>query len=109
MENTHPNSLGTTLGDRSVECYARKLGVIGETIDDRILQGMRHRLSNLLVEDGKEVFELFSVLGRDANIFFQDANAFPFIVRVDKADPHNPNSRLRIVAVLRGPISKEAR
>ena len=92
-----------------MECYARKLGVLGESIDEERLRVLRQRLSHLLVEEGKEVFELFSVHGRDANVFFQDANAFPFFVRVDKADPNNPNSRLRIIAVLRGPALKKTR
>lgn len=100
--------MGVASGDRSIECYARKLGVVGETIDEIKLQGLRQRLSNLLIEDGKEVFELFPVHGRDAKGFFRDANAFPYYFRVDKADPNNPNSRLRIVTVLQGPAIRKA-
>lgn len=98
--------MGVVFGNRSVECYARKLGVLGETIDEKILQGLRSRLSNLLVIDGKEVFELFAAQGRDSNALFADSNTFPYLLRVDRSDPNNPHSRFRIVAVLKSPVLK---
>ncbi|MBI5422027.1 hypothetical protein HZA44_02750 [Candidatus Peregrinibacteria bacterium] len=110
MEKTNFNPqgviLGSSLGGHSMECYARKLGVLGETIDEDLLQRLRRRLAHLLVVDGNEVFELFAAQGKESNAFFGNPSAFPYFVRVDKAEPNNPDSRLRIAAVLKGPLFK---
>jgi len=105
QKNLNPQGtiLGAALGNRSVECYARKLGVIGKTIDEKTLLGMRLRLANLLLEDGNDVFELFSAQGKESKAFFVEPDAFPYFFRVSKENPNNPDSRFRIVSVLERP------
>ncbi len=99
-------SQGVALGDRSVACYARKLGVFGETIDEKELEGLRIRLRNLLVEDGNEIFELYGELGW--NPMGINRESFPYFLRVDRKDPRSPNSPFRIVATLVRPVMTKA-
>jgi hypothetical protein len=108
MEQSNPKSQELSpIVDRSVECYARKLGVAGESvgeIDEQTLQGLRKRLNNLLLVDEEEgVFELFSVRGRESKAYFPGADLYPYLLRLDTKDPSSPNSPLRVVEVLDRP------
>lgn len=109
MEQENINSQEVVLGNRLVECYAKKLGVLGETIDVQKLQGLRQRLAHLLVMDGNEVFELFAIQGRESKAFFREPGEFPYYFQVTREDPRIPNSRYRIVAVLGRPALRSVR
>ncbi len=107
MGQSNLKSQGSVPKDQSMECYAQKLGVAGESvgeIDRQTLQGLRERFRNLLLVDEEEgVFRLFPIRGRESSAYFSKLDVFPYLLHLDIKDPTDPNSPLKVVEVLVAP------